>query len=115
MYNTASFTGVDMPGLIENIRSRTRQKTLKDWLIHMDNGRLHNLGRAQMCIEAPGPERLPHLVHSPDLAPSDFFLFGYIKGNLSGYSCESREDLLNQIAEIFTGVDRELLFSVFES
>jgi hypothetical protein len=50
-----------------------------------------------------------------DQAPSDFFLFGYIKGIPSDYSCESPEDFLNTINEIFIGIDQEVLLSVFES
>jgi hypothetical protein len=45
------------------------------------------------------------------LDPSDFLLFGYIKGKLSDFIYESRDDLLNAI----TGVDQEVLPSVFES
>jgi hypothetical protein len=45
---------------------------------------------------------------------NDFF-FGGIKRKLSDYNCESRDDLLNAITEIFTGVNREALWGVFES
>jgi predicted amino acid racemase len=60
-------------------------KTLNNisWLIHMNNARLQNSGRAQRCVEASRAESLPHLAYSPDLALNEFFLFGYIKGNLS--------------------------------
>jgi hypothetical protein len=49
------------------------------------------------------------------MAPSEFFFFGHIKGKLSDYNSKSRNDLLNAITEIFTGVDQEVLLSVFES
>jgi hypothetical protein len=45
----------------------------------------------------------------------DFFIFGYLKGKLYEYSSESLEHLLNVIIEIFTGVDQEVLLSVFKS
>jgi hypothetical protein len=51
----------------------------------------------------------------PRPGPTDFFLFGHIKGKLSNYNCTSRDDLLKAATEIFTGVDQEVLFSVFES
>jgi hypothetical protein len=63
---------------------------LKDWLIDMDNARPHNSGRAQSCIEASRAESLLHPAYSPDLVPSGFFLFGYIKGKLFDYNWESR-------------------------
>jgi hypothetical protein len=68
MCNTAFFIDAVMPSLIENVRSRTRKETLKGWLIHMENARPRNLGRAQRCIEASRTKRLVHPVYSPDLA-----------------------------------------------
>jgi hypothetical protein len=96
---TAFFTDDVMPSLIENGRPRTRREMLKDWLIHMNNVRRHNSGRAQRYIEASRAERRPHPAHSPDLAPSDFFLFGCIKGKLSDYNCKNQENLLNAITQ----------------
>jgi hypothetical protein len=81
----------------------------------MDNARPHSSGRAQRYIEASRAEHPRHLTSSPDLAPSNFFLFLYNKGKLSDENCESREDLLNAIIEIFTGIGQEVLLSVFES
>jgi hypothetical protein len=58
---------------------------------------------------------VPHPAYSPDLAPNYFVLFGYIKEKLSDYNRESREDLLNATTTVVTGVDQEMLLSVFES
>jgi transposase len=41
-----------------------------------------------------------HPPYSPDLAPSEFFLFGYIKHCLQGIAFPSREKLLATIHEI---------------
>jgi hypothetical protein len=68
-YNTACFTDRVMPSLIENVRSRTRRMSLKNWLIHIVNAAPHNSRRAQRCIETSRAERLPHPVYSPDLPP----------------------------------------------
>ena len=38
-------------------------------------------------------QRAPHPPYSPDLAPSDFFLFGYVKEKLGGQSFKTREEL----------------------
>jgi hypothetical protein len=81
----------------------------------MDNAHPSNSGRAQRCIEASRAERLPRPAYSSGPAPSDLFLFGYIKGKLFYHNCESREDLLNAITEFFTGVGEQMLFSIFES
>jgi hypothetical protein len=115
MYNTAFVTDTGMPSLIHNVRSQARRKTSKSELVHMDNARHHNSGGAQRYTEVSRAERLPHSAYSSDLAPSDFFLFGYIKEKTSDDNCESREDLSNAIIEILTEVDQELSLSVLES
>jgi hypothetical protein len=104
-----------MPYLIENVGSRTRWKTLSGWLIHVDNTRPHNSECAQTCIKASRAEYLPHPACSPDLALSDFFLFGYIKGNLSKENCGNRVNILNTVSENLARVNREMLLNVFES
>jgi hypothetical protein len=50
----------------------------------------------------------------PRPGPSNFF-FGYIKGKPFDYNCERREDLVNAITAISTGVDQEVLLNIFES
>jgi hypothetical protein len=81
----------------------------------MDAARAHNSGRSQRDIEASGAERLLHPVYRPELVPNELFLSGYMKGKSYNYVCESREDLLNVITGIFTGVDQEVPLRVFES
>jgi hypothetical protein len=50
------------------------------------------------------------------LAPSDFFLFGYVKGKLMGYRAESPSELLVRILVIrviLAEIQRETLNAVF--
>jgi hypothetical protein len=105
MYNTALLTNAVLLCLIANVWSGTGSKPLKGSLIHMNNARPHDFWRAQKCIEGLEFECVLHQVYSPDLAPSDFFRFGYIKGKLSDSNCESLADLLNAMTEIFAGAD----------
>jgi hypothetical protein len=51
--------------------------------------------------------------YSPDLAPSDFFLFGYVKGKLMGYRVETPSELLVHIWVILAEIPRETLNAVF--
>jgi hypothetical protein len=50
-------------------------------------------------------KQAPDPPYSPDLAPSDFFLFGYVKGKLMKYRAETPSELFVHIrfilAEIF--------------
>jgi hypothetical protein len=115
MYNAAVFADAVMPSVIENVQVETRRKILQGRSIHMDSACACSSGRARKCIQASRVKSLPHPTYSSDLAPSHFFLFGLIKGKISDYNFESWEDLLNGIAEIFTGGDENVLLSGVES
>jgi hypothetical protein len=54
-----------------------------------------------------------HLPYSPDLAPSDFCLFGYVKGKLIGYRAETPSELLVRIRVILAEIPQETLNAVF--
>jgi hypothetical protein len=54
-------------------------------------------------------------LYSPDLAPLDFFLFGYVKGKLMGYRAETPSELLVRIRIILAEIPRENLNAVFSN
>jgi hypothetical protein len=54
-----------------------------------------------------------HPLYSPDLASSDFFLFGYVKGKLMGYRAETPSELVVRIRVILAEIPRETLNAVF--
>jgi hypothetical protein len=58
-------------------------------------------------------KQAPQSSYSPDLAPSDLFLFGYIKETLMGYRAEAPSDLLVRIQVILSEIPRETLNAVF--
>jgi hypothetical protein len=43
---------------------------------------------------------------SPDLAPFDFYLFGFIKGKVVGRQYETPEDLFCEVKSIIEGIPR---------
>jgi hypothetical protein len=47
------------------------------------------------------------------LAPSDVFLFGYVKGKLMGYRAETPSELPVRIRVILVKIPRETLNAVF--
>jgi histone-lysine N-methyltransferase SETMAR len=114
-YNTAFLCDTVIPSLIADITSRGRRKTLKGFMVHMDNAPAHNSRRSQERIEATKAKRLPHPAYSPDLAPSDFFLFGYLKEKLTDISCTNRDELKSAIVSLFEEIDKDVLTAVFES
>jgi histone-lysine N-methyltransferase SETMAR len=66
--------------MIEKRRGMMRHGVL---LLH-DNSPCHKANVAQAALRKAGFEELPHPPYSPDLAPSDFYLFRYLKPHLKG-------------------------------
>jgi hypothetical protein len=54
-----------------------------------------------------------HPPYSPDLSPSGFFLFDYVKGKLMEYHAETPSELLVRIRVILAEIPRETLNAVF--
>jgi hypothetical protein len=55
----------------------------------------------------------PHPLDSPDLAPSDFFLFGYVERLLQGAEFATAEELLGSVVKILSGIRSETLMATF--
>jgi hypothetical protein len=55
----------------------------------------------------------PHPPYSPDLAPSDFFLFGHVKTALRGTVFDSVEGMLEAVTTILRGIPAETLLATF--
>jgi hypothetical protein len=60
-------------------------------------------------------ERMEDPPYNSDLAPCDFFLFGYVSGKLVGKQDETREDFVSELRNIIEGIRPDVLKSVSES
>jgi len=69
--------------------------------LHLDNAKPH---LANTEIIDLGFERLVHPAYSSDLAPSDFFLFGFLKTKLRSSSFVNEEDLFAKVVEILESI-----------
>ena len=78
--------------------------------LHIDNARPHLVHDK---IEQLGMKRLEHPPYSPDLAPSDFFLFGFLKTSLQGSSFGTPEELFGQISKILHGIEKDVFLRVY--
>ncbi|RUS74423.1 hypothetical protein EGW08_017817 [Elysia chlorotica] len=73
---------------------RVRQDKVKDVVIQHDNARPHTSRLTQCALQQLELPTIPHPPYSPDLAPSDFFLFPLLKKHLKGNHYETyAEDL----------------------
>ena len=84
----STITGVYYANLLDQlrtaIREKRRDKLSKDVLLQQDNARVHTCKVAMDAVERNGYELIPHPAYSPDLAPSDFFLFPNLKKDIRG-------------------------------
>jgi hypothetical protein len=57
---------------------------------------------------------VPHPPHSPDIAPSDFFLSGYRKEGFAATSFPDQKTLISAVHQIRTAIPIEMLCRVFD-
>jgi transposase len=99
--------------LTELIRIRPRAGE-RNLVIHADNASLHTAQKCRTFCAENGMRLATHPPYSPDLALSDFFLFGYVKDRLQGILFASREELVAGISEVLDEIRPETLPRVFE-
>jgi hypothetical protein len=64
-------------------------------------------------MEENGMIETPHPPYSPDLAPSDFYLFGYVRHRLRGQPFETAGELCSANEVISRGIEKSTLDVVF--
>ncbi|UYV60749.1 hypothetical protein LAZ67_1002127 [Cordylochernes scorpioides] len=80
---------------------KKKGKLSKGVLFLHDNARPHTSCKTVSTIIKLGFEVLEHPAYSPDLAPSDYFLFGLLKKELKGKRFDSDEDVQKVVQDFF--------------
>jgi len=83
--------------------------------LHWDNARPHIAESTKMLLQSKGVHILPHPPYSPDLAPSDFYLFGMIKNRIRGRHFTTSDEIVTEIREIFEGISKTELQRVYNT
>jgi histone-lysine N-methyltransferase SETMAR len=96
------------------LTQRQPEEDGRKFVVHADNAGAHTAPKCRTFCETNGLRLAPHPPYSPDLAPSDFFLCGYVKERLKVMIFQSYEELLNAIGEMVTNIESETLTAVFE-
>jgi hypothetical protein len=76
---------------------------------HFDNAPIHNTEAVQECLADCGFRRMNHPAYSPDLAPSDFFLFGAMTENFSGMRFAGTDELFQGVEDCWGGLSVDTL------
>ena len=80
------------------ICEKRRGKLSKGILLQQDNARVHTCKIAMDAVGRNGYD-LTHPICSPDLAPSDYFLFPNLKKDICGRHFQSNEEVVAAVEE----------------
>jgi hypothetical protein len=113
-YNSHFFTEIILPSIVENLP--VAHPKLKPTAAHLqiDNTKPQNSRLSVQKIEEYGFIRVPQLPDLPDLAPCDFFLFGYLKSQLESKRFFDENSLKTDVERILREIPITLLCSIVE-
>jgi histone-lysine N-methyltransferase SETMAR len=94
-------------------RSTEAADNERELLLHADNACPHTARLATQYFNENRMEAVPHPPYSPDLAPSGFYLFGYVKRCLPGLSFEDTDQLLAAVEGILEGIEKVTFQAIF--
>jgi hypothetical protein len=75
-------------------------------LVHADNAHPHTAKLSTQYFNENRMKLAPHPPYSADLAPSDFYLFGYVKRCLAGLSFEDADQLLAAVEGVLDDIEK---------
>lgn len=90
------------------------KKSRKKFYIHFDNCPSHRAKQTLNFLAQKKFDQVPHPKYSPDLALSDFYLFGKIEDKLEGVVFGNEDELKERIVEEFQKISKDELKSVFD-
>ena len=78
----------------------------KGVIFHQDNARSHTSLFTRTKLLELGWKVMPHPLYSPDLAPSDYYLFRSLQNHLNGKTSDSNEDVKNELIQFFASTNQ---------
>ena len=111
-FNSQYFTETILAKIADLYEEIDQVSPKRKLLIHMDNATPHKSNAAKSFASKNGLRFCDHPAFSPDLAASDFYLFGKVKNELKGSEFDSEDELFEAIVQILYGISREELESV---
>lgn len=93
----AAYYSDELNRLRADIIAKRRGKMRSGVLLLQDNASSHTAGVSVATAAKCGFKILPHPPYSPDLAPSDYFLFPNLKRNLRGRKFDDEEEVIGAV------------------
>jgi hypothetical protein len=114
-FDTAYFAEHIIPSLATKLQMRASGRRRVGYRLHCDHADPHNSERSRASTRDYGFHRIPQPPYSPDLALSDFYLFGTVKKQLENRALVAPEDRLRAILRLLARIPREELMAVFNA
>jgi len=100
---TGAYYADELRKLREELKSKRRGKLRHGVLLLHDYAPAHTSAVATSAVAECGYELLLHPPYSPDLAPSDLYLFAVLKEHLSGTHFSSDNDVIVLCGGLYSG------------
>ena len=104
---------------LKRLREKVRRKRHElfannSWILHHDNAPAHTALPVREFLATKQITVLEHPAYSPDLAPSDFFLFPKIKEILKGRHFDDIDDIRNSTTAALKAIPQNHFQNCFE-
>ena len=99
--------------LRDAIRKRQGMLSRGVHLLH-DNAAVHTAAVAKAAVKECGFKEMEHPPYSPDLAPSDYYLFSKLKKDLRGRKFDDEEEVKTAVMEHFADKEPEYFLKGIE-
>jgi hypothetical protein len=113
-HNAELFYAYVLLDIERNLCDSKCRKTVRGDYFHLHNAPAHNTKLSRQEIARTKAIRVVHPAYSPNAASSDFFLFGYTKGEMAGLTANSLANILSEIGRIFQEISKKTLLAVYD-
>jgi transposase len=113
--NSTYYTSNVLEPLHQNFFPEGRTPQGKRLVVHVDNCSVHTSAITKEFMETHDMVSMPHPPYSPDLAPSDFYLFGTVKQRLQQAQFSEEDDFFEELDTILMSISKDELMKVFQS
>jgi len=112
-FNSEYFINNILQPIYRSLSSRAKElgKTIT---LYFANARVHSSRKVQEYMHSHNMKKAAQTPYSPDIAPADFFLFGYVKDKLKGFFFKTVDELFEEITSIINKIPKELIKKVFQ-
>lgn len=111
---TGEYYAAILEKLKEAIKEKRRGKLTKGVLLLQDNAPVHKSRVAMAALHKHGFQSIVHPPYSPDLAPSDFYLFPNLKKDLRGRKFSDDNEVKEAILAHFEAKDKKYFYDGLE-